>query len=144
VGLFHDLIRDNDARTVLFSPASFANKVPKGFLEVHDRHFAVGKELNVPVAAAGKAWLVYWDDNPTEDQILTLYHPDKGHPGPKGSYLYACTLYPILIGHSPVGLTHRIPNQPANTITPAQAKRLQEAAWQVHQETNPKPPGQKP
>jgi hypothetical protein len=136
--LFDALIRQHGAKTVLFSTCSFPNRVPRGFLDVHDRHVALGKELKAPVAAGGKAWLVAWGDQPTEKQILDLYHPDKGHPGPRGSYLYACTLYPILTGHSPVGLTHRLPNQPETTLSPADAKRFQEAAWQVHQETNGK------
>lgn len=139
-GLFDELIRTNGARTVLLSTASFPHLVPKSFLELHDRHITVGKELKAPVAAAGKACLVYWGDNPTQEQILALYHADKGHPGPRGSYLYACTLYPILTGHSPLGLTHRVPGQPETIITPADAKRFQEAAWQVHQDVNGKKP----
>lgn len=135
--LFHDLIRANGAKTVLFSTASFPKDVPKSFLDVNERHVTVGKELKVPVAAAGKAWLAFWGDNPTQEQILDLYHPDKGHPGPKGSYLYACTLYPILTGHSPVGLTHNIPHLPKGSITAEEAKRFQEAAWRVHREVNP-------
>lgn len=136
--LFDALIRQHGARTVLFSTSHLANRVAKGFLDVHDRHVTLGKELHVPVAAGGKAWLTYWGDNPTEKQILDLYHADKGHPGPRGSYLYACTLYPILTGHSPVGLTHRIPNQPETTIPRADARRFQESAWRVHQEVNGK------
>lgn len=143
-GLFHDLIRQNGAKTVLFSTAHFPNRVTKGFLEVNARHTTLAKELQVPVAAGGKAWLAYWGDNPTQEQILDLYDKDKGHPGPNGSYLYACTLYPIQTGYSPVGLTHRVPGQPESTITPAEAKRFQEAAWQVHQETNGKRPENKP
>ena len=134
--LFHDVIRQNGAKTVLFSTASFPKQIPKSFLDVNERHVTVARELKVPVAAGGKAWLAYWGDDPTTEQILDLYDKDKGHPGPKGSYLYACTLYPILTGHSPVGLTHRIPNQPEKTISPVEAKRLQEAAWRVHQEVN--------
>jgi hypothetical protein len=143
-GLFHDLIRENGAKTVFLSTASFPKQVPKGFLDVHDRHVTLAKELKVPVAAAGKAWLAYWGDSPTMEQILDLYDKDKGHPGKKGSYSYACTLYAVLTGHSPVGLTHRIPGEPEGTLTPAEAKRLQEAAWQVHQEVNGKPPAGKP
>ena len=138
------MISQNGGKTVLLSTASFPNMVPKSFLELHDRHVTVGKELKVPVAAAGKACLVYWGDSPTQEEILALYDRDKGHPGPRGSYLYACTLYAIVTGHSPVGLTHRVPNQPEDTITPAQAKRFQEAAWQVHQEVNGKQPVSKP
>src|SRR4051812_13716192 len=142
--LFHDLIRKNGGKTVLFSTAHFPNRVPKGFLEVHDRHVPLAKELNVPVAAGGKAWLAYWGDNPTREQILALYDKDKGHPGPKGSYLYACILYALLTAQSPVGLTHRVPNQPEGAITPGEAKRSQEAAWRIHQETNGKQSPQKP
>ena len=142
--LFHDLIRQNGTKTVLFSTASFPNLVPKSFLELNERHVALGKELKLPVAAAGKAWLAYWGDSPTQEQILALYHADKGHPGPTGSYLYACTFYPLLTGHSPVGLTHRIPHFPEKTITPTEAKRFQEAAWRVHQEVNGKATSTKP
>lgn len=142
--LFHDLIRQNGAKTVLFSTAHVANHAPKGFLEVNEVNAALAKELQVPVVAAGMAWLAYWGDNPTQEQILALYDKDKGHPGPKGSYLYACTLYAFLTGHSPVGLTNRLPHLPEHPITPAEAKRLQEAAWRVHQEINSKETANKP
>lgn len=136
--LFHDLIRKSGARTVLLSTASVSQLYPKGFQELHAMHIALGKEMKVPVAAAGNAWLAFWGDNPTPEQRLALYDPDKAHPGKKGSYIYACTLYPILTGESPVGLTHRIPKQAENTITPAEAKQFQEAAWRVHREINGK------
>ncbi len=142
--LFDELSRKNGAQTVLLSTASFPTMVPKGFLDVHERHAVFAREFKVPIAAGGKAWLKYWGENPTQEQILSLYDADKGHPGPKGSYLYACTIYAILTGQSPVGLTHIIPNQPENTITPAEAKQFQEAAWQVHQEVNGKQPANKP
>jgi hypothetical protein len=104
----------------------------------------MGKQLKVPVAAAGKAWLTYWGEKPTEEQRLALYDPDKAHPGKKGSYVYACTLYAALTGRTPVGLTNRIPKQPEETITPAEAKQFQEAAWRVHREVNPDPAPAKP
>jgi hypothetical protein len=136
--LFHGLIRQHGAQTVLLSTASVSKLYPKGFTDLHDMHIALGKELKIPVAAAGKAWLSYWGDSPTEEQRLDLYDKDKAHPGVKGSYIYACTLYALLTGRSPVGLTHRIPGKPEDTITPAEAKRFQEAAWQVHQAINGK------
>lgn len=136
--LFHDLIRQHGAKTVLLSTASISTLYPKGFHDLHDMHVALGKELKTPVAAAGKAWLDYWGDKPTPEQRLDLYDKDKAHPGRKGSYIYACTLYPILTGHSPVGLTHRLPKQPEDTISAAEAKRFQEAAWQAHQKINGK------
>lgn len=136
--LFHELIRENGAQTVLLGIAHFPDRVPKGFLEVHERNVSVARDLKVPVAAGGKAWLAYWGEAPTPEQVLDLYDKDKGHPGPKGSYLYACTLYAAVTGQSPEGLTHRLPGQPEGALTPAEAKRMQEAAWQVHREVNGK------
>jgi hypothetical protein len=140
--LFHELIQKNGSRTVLLATASISGMYPKGFEELQNMHIALGKKLQVPVAAAGKAWLTYWGDQPTEEQRLALYDPDKAHPGKKGSYIYACTLYAILTGQSPVGLTHRLPKQPEDTITAAEAKRFQEAAWKIHQDVNPVKPRQ--
>jgi hypothetical protein len=136
--LFHELIGQNGARTVLLSTASISTMYPKGFEELHSMHVALGKELKVPVAAAGNAWLDYWGKSPSEEQRLALYDADKAHPGKKGSYIYACTLYAALTGHSPVGLTSRIPKQPDDTIPAAEAKQYQEAAWRVHQDVNGK------
>jgi hypothetical protein len=142
--LFHELIRQQGSRTILLSTASISAMYPKGFQELHDMHIALGKELKVPVAAAGLAWLSYWGEGPTPEQRLALYDPDKAHPGKKGSYLYACTLYAVLTGQSPVGLSHRIPGQPEETVSPAEAKQFQETAWRVHQEINGKEPAAKP
>ncbi|MCE9530156.1 MAG: hypothetical protein K8T89_03320 [Planctomycetes bacterium] len=138
--LFHELIRENGAKMVLLCTSHVFDKYPKGFQEIHDAHVALGRTLQVPVAAAGRAWMIYWGDNSTEEQRLDLFDKDRGHPGKKGSYIYACTLYALLTGRSPVGLTNRISNEPENTITPAQAMKFQEAAWQAHQETNGKKP----
>lgn len=132
--LFHELIQKQNARTVLFCTASISTLYPSGFTDLHDKHVALGKKLQAPVAAAGKAWLTYWGDQPTAAKRLALYDKDKAHPGKKGSYIYACTLYAVLTGRSPVGLTNRIPNQPADTVTVEEAKQFQEAAWRVYQE----------
>ncbi len=132
--LFHELIQKNGSRTVLFCTATVSQAYPKGFHDMYEMQLAMGKKLKVPVAAGGKAWLAYWGDAPTVEQRLALYAPDKAHPGKKGSYIYACTLYAVLTGQSPVGLTNRIPKQPDDTITPAEARQYQEAAWRVYQE----------
>src|SRR4029079_8978257 len=124
--------------------ASINSQYPKGFHELHDLHIALGKKLQVPVAAAGKAWLTCWGDSPSGEERLALYNADKAHPGVKGSYIYACTLYAALTGLSPFGLTNSIPKLPADTVTEAEAKQFQEAAWRVHQEVNPvRPAGAK-
>lgn len=134
--LFHELIQKHGSQTVLFCTAGISQQYPKGFQDLYDMQIAMGKKLHVPVVAAGKAWLVYWGDKPTPEQRLALYAPDKAHPGKKGSYIYACTLYAVLTGHSPVGLSHRLPKQPEDTISEAEAKQYQEAAWKVHQDVS--------
>lgn len=134
--LFHELIHQQGARTVLLCTASISQRYPNGFQELHDMHIAMGKKLKVPVAAAGKSWLAYWGEQPTPEERLALYAPDKAHPGKKGSYIYACNLYAVLTGQAPLGLTHRLPQEAADTITEAEARRFQEAAWKVHQEVN--------
>ncbi len=73
--LFHELIQKNGSRTVLLSTASISGMYPKGFEELHDMHIALGKKLQVPVAAAGKAWLTFWGDQPTQEQRLYSMTP---------------------------------------------------------------------
>ena len=136
--LFHELAQNNGSRTVLFCTASVSSQYPSGFQNLHDMHIILGKKLQVPVAAAGKAWLSYWGETPSAEERLALYHTDKAHPGIKGSYIYACTLYAALTGHTPVGLTNQIPKQPADTVTAVEAKHFQDAAWRVHQDVNRK------
>lgn len=142
--LFHDLIRQHGGKTILFSTASISTQYPKGFQVLHDMHIQVGQELKVPVAAAGQAWRTYWGQEPTVEVRLALYAPDKAHPGQKGSYLYACVLYAAITGQSPVGLTNQVQKPNEDTVSLAEAKRMQDAAWKVHQEMNPKEPVAKP
>lgn len=136
--LFDELIRKNGSKTLLYCTASIDSLYPDGFLKLYDMELALAKELKVPIAPAGKAWLQLWGASPTPEQRLALYHADKAHPGQKGSYLNACVLYAFITGSSPVGLTNRIPKQPEETVTAAEAKQYQEAAWKVYQELNSK------
>ena len=142
--LFDEMIKKNGSKIVLFCTASISTLYPKGFHAMYDMQVAMGKKLNVPVVTAGKAWLLHWGDKPNPEQLLALYAPDKAHPGKKGSYIYACCLYATLTGHSPIGLTNRLPKQPEDTITAAEAKLFQEVAWKVHQEINGKEKAPKP
>jgi hypothetical protein len=142
--LFHEVIEKNGSKMILFCTASISTLYPKGFDELLDMQLAMGKKLNVPVAAAGKAWLVYWGAESTPEQRLALYDPDKAHPGKKGSYIYACSLYAALTGQTPIGLTRRLPKQPEDLISAEEAKKYQEAAWKVQQEVNGKEKATKP
>jgi hypothetical protein len=142
--LFDDLVREHGGKTILFSTASISTQYPKGFQTLHDMQAKLATERKLPIAAAGRAWMTYWGAEPTSEERLVLYAPDKAHPGKMGSYIYACTLYAVITGHSPVGLTTRVQKATEDVVSPADAKRMQEVAWAVHNELNTTPPAAKP
>jgi hypothetical protein len=126
---FHRLIKESGAQTVLFGTASILSDYPKGFERLHRVHVAMGKELEVPIVDASQAYFRYFGDKPSAELMESLFAKDRAHPGLQGSYLYACGIYSVLTGRSPVGLA-------APEMIPAEvAKALQETAWAQHQET---------
>jgi hypothetical protein len=135
--LFHELIKRKKAKTILFATASINELYPDGFNQIYDMNLALSKELGVPLASGGYAWLKYWGTNPTLEDRLYLYADDRMHPGERGSYIYACTLYAAITGFSPIGLTHEIPHFTQGTITPEKAYAFQQAAWNQYLEDNP-------
>ena len=81
---------------------------------------ALGSAVHAQLALAGRAWM----DVIAQDPKVELYQNDGSHPDPQGSYITACVFYEVLFGRSPVGL-------PAIGVTPAEARRAQEAAHRV-------------
>jgi hypothetical protein len=127
--LFHQLIKENGAQTVLFGTASILSDYPKGFERQHRMHLAMGKELGVPIVDASQAYFRYFGDQPSPELLESLFAKDRAHPGLQGSYLYSCMIYTVLTGRTPVGLV-------APDMIPAEvAKKLQETAWAQCQET---------
>ena len=135
--LFHELIKHKKAKTILFATASINELYPDGFKRIYDMNLALSKELGVPLASGGYAWLKYWGTNPTLEDRIYLYASDRMHPGERGSYIYACTLYAAITGFSPIGLTHEIPHFSQGTVTPEKAYAFQQAAWNQYLEDNP-------
>ena len=138
---FDDQIRRSGAKTILFATASVTEdysasfRYPDAFRKLNDMQLSFGKARGIPVAAAGYAWMKYLGPSPSEEQRLDLYHPDKGHPGPKGTYIYACLLYAVITGKTPEGLTSEFPNLRGGiTIARQEATNMQKAAWQQYQE----------
>lgn len=133
--MFDKLIREHGAKTILFATASVtpaydpAYKFPDSTTKLNDMQIALGKKKGIPVAAAGYAWTKYLGPKPTEAQVFDLYHPDKGHPGLKGSYIYACLLYAHITGLNPAGLTSEFKN---GAIPKEEAARMQKAAWEQY------------
>jgi hypothetical protein len=61
---------------------------------------AIGEELGVAVAPAGRAWEAVLRTDPT----IALWQSDGSHPSAAGTYLAACALYAGIFGASPVGI----------------------------------------
>jgi len=138
--LFDDLIKKHGARTILLATAGVTQyysssfpPYPEPFKTLNGMQVSYGKKNGILVAAAGYTWMKYLGRNPSEKQILDLYHIDKGHPGYKGSYIYACILYAVITGKSPVGLTSEFKNNLTNNaniiIDREEALNMQKAAW---------------
>jgi len=139
--LFDELIRKHGSKTILFAAASAtqyyapAFKYPDSFESLNAMQVVFGKKKGIPVAAAGYAWMKYLGPNPTEAQILDLYHADKGHPGSKGTYIYACLLYACIIGRNPAGLTSEFKDiQGGIVIKQEEAAKMQRVAWEQYLE----------
>ena len=139
---FDDEIRKAGSKTILFATASVTEHYgrsfhyPDSFKKLNDMQISFGKKMGIPVASAGYAWMRYWGPHPTEEQLLDLYHKDKGHPGAKGTYIYACLLYSAITGKSPEGLTSEFKTVRGGIAIPKdEAARMQKAAWEQYQES---------
>jgi len=102
----------------------------------------IGRELSVPVAAAGSAFALAQRQGVATD----LLAPDGGHPSPAGSYLAACVIYSTITGRSPKGAPAVIEGSPWSRslqavdrsqrvrlveLSIADAATLQDVAWSV-------------
>ena len=138
---FDDEIRKAGSKTVLFATASVTEHYskschyPDSFKTLNDMQISFGQKKGILVAPAGYAWMRYLGPNPSAEQMLDLYHKDKGHPGEKGTYIYACLLYSVLTGKTPEGLTSEFKTiREGITIPKDEAARMQKAAWDQYQE----------
>jgi hypothetical protein len=136
---FDEAVRRAGARPVLFATANVtqhynpAFRYPDGFRTLNDMQIEFGRKRGIVVAAAGYAWMRYLGPNPTEEEVLALYHRDKGHPGMKGSVIYANLLYAVITGRDPRLLP--APEGDADcgdgrTLTRAEVVRMRAAAWE--------------
>jgi hypothetical protein len=111
-------IRKNNAEPVLFMSWAYADK-PEMTAELADAYTRAGNEVKALVIPAGLAFARSIAARPD----VNLYHADKRHPSPLGTYLAACTTYAALYNKSPVGLSFTA------GIDPATAAYLQAVAW---------------
>jgi hypothetical protein len=138
---FDEEIRKAGSKMILFATAnasefySPALKYPESFKSLNDMQIIFGGKKGIPVAAAGYAWMKYLGPNPSVEQRLDLYAKDKGHPGAKGSYIYACLLYAVITQKSPEGLTNEIKGIHGGFVIPKEeAAKMQKAAWDQYRE----------
>ena len=140
---FDDEIRKAGSKTILFATANVTEQYsasyhyPDSFKILNDMQISFGKKRRIPVAAAGYAWMKYLGPHPTEQQRLDLYDRDKGHPGAKGTYIYACLLYAVITGKTPEGLTSEFKTIRGGIAIPKEeATKMQKAAWEQYKEVS--------
>jgi len=143
ITLFHKAIRSAGSKMLIFAhaPVSEAHNprytYPDYLKNCNDIQIEIAKKTKVAVAAGGYAWMKYLGPNPTVEQQLDLYNEDKQHPGPKGTYIYACVIYAILTGENPAGLRHdfeKLRGWRTAAIPEDEALRMQKAAWEQYLE----------
>ncbi|MCX5661052.1 MAG: SGNH/GDSL hydrolase family protein, partial [Planctomycetota bacterium] len=137
---FDEFIRKHGAKTLLFATANVtehygkgAAKYPDSFKQLNDMQVEFGQKKGVAVAPAGYTWMKYWGDSPTDAQRYDLYAKDRGHPGAKGTYIYACLLYASLTGQNPAGLVSDFDHiKDGVVISKQEAAAMQKAAWEQY------------
>lgn len=144
-GRFDDAVRAAGARTILFATANITDQYAHGnpkafqypdcFLSLSRMHQEFGRKRNLPVADAAGAWMRYWGPQPTLEQRLDFYEQDKGHPGIKGSFIYAYVLYATITGCDPRNLplpTGDVTCANGVVITPQELAAYRGAAWDAY------------
>jgi hypothetical protein len=123
VRLFDAAIKQAGSKTVLYMTWARAH-APETQQAITDAYRAIGKETGAIVVPVGLAWELFLKKH---DQPA-LYDRDQSHPTLAGSYLAACVFLATLWKVKPVGLEAGPP-----TLTSADRKALQQAAWSVCQ-----------
>jgi hypothetical protein len=107
-------------------------------MEVFLRCVEQAKLNDIWVATTGPAFMEVRLARP---DLRVTYSKTDAHPGVHGAYINACSIYALITGESPVGLSGILKiTLDANggetvdfTIAPNDAKYLQEAAWRAYQ-----------
>jgi Domain of unknown function (DUF4886) len=89
----------------------------------------LAEERSLRLVPVGGAWARARAEHPD----IELYTDDESHAAPAGSYLAACTFFPVLTGDSPVGLPARLAcrDEVLVDLDPRAAAALQSAAQRV-------------
>ncbi|RYF68362.1 MAG: hypothetical protein EOO22_17865 [Comamonadaceae bacterium] len=117
-----DTMRKHGARPVFFMSWAYKD-APEMTAQLEAEYTAAGRANGAMVIPAGLAFARSVAQRPE----LDLYHADKRHPSPAGSYLSALTTYATLFGRSPVGFSY------TGGLSADVARHLQTVAWDTVQ-----------
>lgn len=115
--LFDQAIKDSGAKTALYLTWARQN-APETQAAMTTAFTTIGTELGATIIPVGVAWEQFL----REHKQPVLHDKDQSHPTLAGSYLAACVFFAVLFGENPVGIV-------CDRLPPAEAARLQEAAW---------------
>jgi len=134
-GKFHELIKKQGAKTVLFMTWAQQDKMATT-RRIAIAYEETAKDLGATVAPVGLAWQKALSGN----KPLTLHAADKLHPNEQGSYLTACVFFAALIDPKTDGLPGRLVfnGKELTNIPTADAARLQRAAREAVREEKDK------
>jgi hypothetical protein len=123
VRLFDAAIKAAGSTTALYMTWARSH-APEAQQALTDAYQSIGRETGAAVVPVGTAWQRFL----AKHDAPVLHDADGSHPTPAGSYLAACVFFAVLWGRSPVGVGDGI-GDGARGPSPAETKRLQQAAW---------------
>jgi len=124
VRLFDQEIKKSKARTVLFMAWPYQRLNWVSLPEITQAHQAIARKLQLTVAPVGTALAKSLELNPG----LAMLGPDREHETRHGTYLAASLIYATLFQENPAGFSYC-----PEGIAPAEARQLQQLAWQTVQ-----------
>ncbi len=130
VGSLLGRIRKNGAEPILYS--TWGNWLSKNTMDTEKtrtlakRNTSIGRELDVPVAYAGFAFMEVYADPQNQ---LKLHYTDNHHPSLSGSYLAAMTIYAAAFPDSDirsVSFQGKLPDAVADVLKAAAYKAVKD------------------
>jgi hypothetical protein len=118
-------VRDDDAEPFLFMTWAYDGR-PEMLPVIRRNYHLAAHTTDSRLIPVGEAFEQALKDIPG----IQLYHADRKHPSPEGTYLAACTFYAALLGQSGAPLKYDA------GLNPDLADSLCNAAWQAVQAQN--------
>jgi hypothetical protein len=128
---FDPIIRGSGARPALYMVWPELERIGR-FEDVHDSYSNAALAIDAMFIPGGEAWRASWQIDPA----LKLYGPDDFHPSTLGTYAIAASMFAEIFRQTPVDLpaTFSLANGRQIVLDPAQAREVQNGAWQAHRQ----------